>query len=190
MTRNLSIVRADNFILFSFILAALIFTGRANYLLFHSLAELFSVIVAFCIFIYAWTARDMLEEHYILFLGIAYLNVGILDTLHLFTYKGMAILGDISANQPTQFWIASRYLESISLLTASLLLGRKIKIKTTLIAFLATTVLIILSIMVFKVFPDSYLESYITAHTDSQFTHGICPECSQRYQDEIDKNQG
>ena len=52
-----------------------------NYLLFHSIAELFSVIVAIGIFMLAWNSRRFLDNSYLLFLGIAYLFIGVLDAL-------------------------------------------------------------------------------------------------------------
>jgi hypothetical protein len=51
-----------------------------NYLLFHSIAELFSVFVAIGIFMLAWNSRPFLDNSYLLFLGIAYLFIGALDT--------------------------------------------------------------------------------------------------------------
>ena len=40
-----------------------------NYLLFHSLAEIFSIIVACGIFIVAWNSRRFLDNNYLLFIG-------------------------------------------------------------------------------------------------------------------------
>ncbi|MBW2324262.1 MAG: hypothetical protein JRF41_12240 [Deltaproteobacteria bacterium] len=40
-----------------FILVGLYAVSRANYLLFHSLAEIFSIVIAFSIFIIIWNAR-------------------------------------------------------------------------------------------------------------------------------------
>ena len=46
-----------------------------SYLLFHSLVELFSIIVACGIFIVAWNARRFLDNNYLLFIGIAIIVV-------------------------------------------------------------------------------------------------------------------
>ena len=32
----------------------------------------------------------------------------------------------------------------------------------------------------------SKIESYISAHSDAQFSHGICPECAKKYYPEFD----
>ena len=31
------------------------------------------------------------------------------------------------------------------------------------------------------------LEAYISKHTDAKFTHGLCPECAEKYRDEMKK---
>lgn len=58
-------------------------------------------------------------------LGTAYLFVAITDYLHLLTYKGMQIFQGLTANTPTQLWIAGRYLETLSLLVFVLLAPRR-----------------------------------------------------------------
>ena len=50
-------------------LFVLCLSGLYNYLLFHSLAEIFSIIVACGIFIVAWNSRRFLDNNYLLFIG-------------------------------------------------------------------------------------------------------------------------
>jgi hypothetical protein len=69
------------------LLFGLYLTSLYNYLLFHSIAELFSVVVASGIFILAWNSRRFLENSYLVLLGIAYLFIGALDTLHTLSYE-------------------------------------------------------------------------------------------------------
>ena len=94
-------------------------TTLHSYLLFHGLAEIFSIVVAFSIFILAWNSCHFVKTSYILFIGIAYLFVGGLDLTHTLAYKGMGIFSGDEANLATQLWIVGRYVESISLLIAS-----------------------------------------------------------------------
>ncbi|MFH1954629.1 MAG: MASE3 domain-containing protein [Pseudomonadota bacterium] len=55
------------------VLFGLYLTNLYNYLLFHSLAEIFSIVVASGIFIVAWNSRRFLDNNYLLFIGIAYI---------------------------------------------------------------------------------------------------------------------
>ncbi len=59
----------------------------SSYLLFHSLAELFAIIVAACVFMVVWNSRHLIENQYLLFLGIASLAIAAIDLLHLLTYQ-------------------------------------------------------------------------------------------------------
>ena len=53
--------------------------SRDNYLLFHVLAELFSIVVAWTVFVIFWNTRKIEESTYFLLIGIAVLFVGFLD---------------------------------------------------------------------------------------------------------------
>lgn len=98
-----------------------------NYLLFHTLVELTSIAVAWCIFMIAWNTRALAKNACFLTIGVAYLWVGGLDLLHTLSYKGMGLFPGYDANLPTQIWIAARYLESLSLLAALGLMDRSPK---------------------------------------------------------------
>ncbi len=45
--------------------------SRENYLLFHVLAELFSIVVAWTVFVIFWNTRKIEESTYFLLIGIA-----------------------------------------------------------------------------------------------------------------------
>jgi PAS domain S-box-containing protein len=145
--------------LFGFsILFGLYLTSLYSYLLFHSLAEIFSIIIACGIFMIAWNSRRFLDNHYLLFIGIAYLFVGGLDLVHTLAYKGMGVFSGYNANLPTQLWIAARYLQSISLLLAPLWIGRKLKINSMLLAYGAVIALLLLALFPWQIFPDCFME--------------------------------
>lgn len=144
--------------------AALYLTTFYNYLLFHSIAEIFSITVAWMIFSFAWNARQTIANNYLLFLGIAYLFVGFIDLIHTLAFKGMGVFRGFDANLPTQLWIAARYLEGISLVLAPLFLTRGLNIIKTIIAYVVVVVLLFLSIFYWQVFPDCFLaETGLTA---------------------------
>ena len=139
------------------VMAGLYIASLYNYLLFHSLAEGFSIAIACGLFMLAWISRGFMDNNYLLFMGIAYLFIAGLDMIHTFAYKGMNMFPDYDANLPTQFWIAARYLESLSLLIATVFIKRKLNIN---LAFAMYTVIFgILIILIFgRIFPDCYIE--------------------------------
>ena len=141
------------------LLLGLYLTSLYNYLLFHSLAEIFSIVIAFSIFVLAWNCRNIIDNKYLIFLGIAYLFVGFIDIVHTLAYAGMGVFQGFDANLPTQLWIIARYLESLSLLIACFILDkRKMKINFILLGYIITASLLFLSIFYWKIFPSCFIE--------------------------------
>ncbi len=143
--------------LFFAALFGLYLTSLYSYLLFHSLAEIFSVLVAGSIFVIAWNTRHILDGGYLLLLGTAYLFVGIIDITHALTYKGMGVFPGFDSNPATQLWISARYMESLSLLAAPLFIGRKVDAGRAVALYSIVTAVLLLSIFG-GVFPDCYIE--------------------------------
>ncbi|NQT70581.1 MAG: hypothetical protein HQ552_13520 [Desulfobacteraceae bacterium] len=139
------------------IFLALYFASLYNYLLFHSLAETFSIIVAYGIFMFAWNSQEFLGNNYLLFIGIAYLFIGGLDLIHTLGYKGMGVFQGYDANLPTQIWIAARYLQSISLLIAPLFLIRPMNVNLVLLGYSVGTTFLLISIFG-DIFPNCFIE--------------------------------
>ena len=139
------------------VLAGLYLSSLYSYLLFHSLAELFSVIIAVGVFAIAWNSRRILENNYLLYLGIAFLFVGLIDLLHTLAYKGMGVFPGFGANLPTQLWIAARYLEAISLLLAPWFLNRRLNLTAVFAGYFLTFTILLLSIFSWKIFPVCYV---------------------------------
>jgi PAS domain S-box-containing protein len=139
-------------------LIGLYLTSLYNYLLFHSIAEIFSIIIACGIFMIAWNSRFLVDNAYLLFVGIAYLFIGSLDVLHALSYKGMGIFNGFDANLPTQLWISSRYMESASFFFASFFIHRKLKTNFIFLFYIFVTALLLCSIFYFRVFPTCFIE--------------------------------
>ncbi|MBW2090845.1 MAG: PAS domain-containing protein [Deltaproteobacteria bacterium] len=151
---------SDN-IMIAFGLLALIglyIISTSNYLLFHSLAEIFSIAIAFTIFAITWNARRFIDNNFFLILGIAYLYVGSLDLVHTLTYKGMNVLGGASANLSTQLWIAARYMESLSLFIAVFFIKKRSRAIWIFIVYGVITGFLLSTIFYWKIFPLCYQE--------------------------------
>jgi PAS domain S-box-containing protein len=141
-------------------LFGLYLTSLVSYDIFHSLVELFSIIVAFGMFIISWNARSFFDNHFLLFLSIAYIFVSVIDIAHTLAYKGVGIFYffDPTSNLATQLWVAARYLQAISLLAAPLFLTRKINIRFVAEIFFLIIVSVFVSIFYLKVFPTAYID--------------------------------
>ena len=128
-------------------------------MLFHTLVELFSIVVAFAVFIVTWNSRKMMDNNYLSFVGIVYIFIAALDLLHTITYKGMQIIPgtDFYANQ---FWIATRFLSALSLIIGFFFLKMKRMHNADLTIFFYSIIisLIILSILDWHIFPVCFIE--------------------------------
>ncbi len=129
-----------------------------NYLLFHSLVELFSVVIAFGFFAITWNAKKYMKNDYLIFIGIAYFFIGILDIMHLLSFRGINIFEQYDF--ATQFWLSGRYLESISLVLAFLFIGKGGKLNPYIqfLVYSIITSIITFSIIVFEIFPRGHIE--------------------------------
>jgi two-component system sensor kinase FixL len=148
------------------LLVGLYFISRENYLLFHSLVEMFSVVISITIFALIWNSRSYLDNSYLKLLGVAYLFIGLLDLMHALAFKGMGVfpstgLGEPNAaNLPTQLWLAGRYVQSLTFAIAPLFLLpllKKVRAEALLAGYGLLTALLFLSIA-WQVFPDAYLD--------------------------------
>ncbi len=135
-------------------------TSLDNYLLFHSLAESFSIIISCSIFLVIWNSRRYIDNNFFIIIGIALLFVGFLDLIHTFTYKGINIIPGHTTNLPTQLWIASRFMESITFLAAPFFIGKKVRTSYILYIYVIITVLLLISIFYWRIFPQSFIEGY------------------------------
>ncbi len=158
MSKNWSLVRNSGAVLAGLLaLIAIYLTSLRSYLLFHSLIEVFTIVVAAGIFMIAWNARDYIDNNYLLFIGIASVFVAFLDLLHTLAYEGMAVFPGDTANLATQLWLAGRYVQSLSWLLAPFFIRRKLNVGAEIAAYVLITGVLVLSIFVWHVFPVAYV---------------------------------
>ena len=144
-----------HFLIWALALAGFYLTSRYSLPLFHSLAGLFSVVIAGGVFAVAWNSRGFLENNYVLFLGIAYLFVGALDLLHTLAYGGMTVFPGFGADLPAQLGFAARGFESVSLCLAPLCLGRRLQPYAVFAGYVLAFAAVTLMIFVWPIFPLS-----------------------------------
>jgi hypothetical protein len=129
-----------------------------SYNLFHILAEFYSIAIACAIFLFAWNTRWLLENRYLLIVGIAYLFVGAIDLVHTLTYKGMGVFLGYDANLPTQLWIGARYMQSMSFLIAPMFMKKRFNSGYVFLGCGAATALFLFSTFYWQNFPDCFIE--------------------------------
>ncbi|UFS70101.1 ATP-binding protein [Geomonas sp. RF6] len=141
------------------VVVGLYFTRSLSYLLFHSIVELFSIIVAASVFIITWKSVRYIKNPYLLMVGVASLFIGILDLLHTLSFKGMRIFLDYDY-YANQLWVSARFLESLTLLAAFSLLytKKRVDMRAAILGYALVTFFLIASIFYWKIFPICFIE--------------------------------
>lgn len=142
----------------AFVFVGLYVISSYNYLLFHSIVEIFSLIVIFGIFEIAWNSRHIMNNNFFLFIAVAFLFVGCLDLFHTLTYAGLGVFPEHGPNLPTQLWIAMRYLLSFSFLISLFFTKRKFPLPLMGGIYGVITSLILISVFYWENFPQAFVE--------------------------------
>ncbi|MCJ8347774.1 hypothetical protein MJH12_19740, partial [bacterium] len=95
-------------------------------LLFHTLAELFSIVVGVLMLVVVWNTRLFIQNSFLVYLGIAYFWLAVLDLFHTFGVTGMPLAVYADGQLGIHFWIYTRFLECLLLLSAPIFLNRKL----------------------------------------------------------------
>ncbi len=93
---------------------------RVLYLLFHNVAEFFSIMVSLSIFGVGWYTYKQSRDRHALFLSSAFLAIGLMDFMHTLANAAMpAFVTANSSNKSTQFWIVARLISAASFLVSA-----------------------------------------------------------------------
>ena len=107
-------------------LIGLLYAARLHsYLLFHTLAEIFFIVVCLSVIVMAWSLREFLDDDFAMFLGAALCAIAGLHIAHLVDYPGVGMISG-SLDPPTQLWLAARLLLACSLVAAAFVVGRRL----------------------------------------------------------------
>ncbi|KKR33818.1 MAG: PAS domain S-box, partial [Candidatus Falkowbacteria bacterium GW2011_GWF2_39_8] len=126
-----------------------------SYMLFHSLVEVFYVLVALIIFVIVWNSRKFIDNNFYIFLGIAFLFIGFINLMHLFTFKGVFLFDSGSLDLSSQLWLSAQYMTSFSFLAALFFVKRPIRPYLTFIIFLIISLLLLFLIFSHR-FPATF----------------------------------
>jgi len=134
----------------------LFFLSIYRYLLFHSVAEVISIVISGGIFFIGWNSRKYMNSSFFLIVGTSFLFISVIDLLHTLSYSEMNIFLDYDANLPTQLWIAARYWQSLSYLIAAIAINKKVNA-----SYLMAGSVIIISILFFTIFTGIFPTCFI-----------------------------
>jgi signal transduction histidine kinase len=134
--------------------------GRYNYLLVHTLIEIFSIILLTAVFLIGWNTRQLVHGQFFVILAIGFLLTGMVDLLHTFSYKGMQLTPWAGADAATQLWLIARSIGASAFLCAALTLGRGeiCSAKTWLLSFLIGAGMLTALVWPLGLFPVCYIE--------------------------------
>ncbi len=127
-----------------------------SYLLFHSIAEVISIVISGGIFFIGWNSRKYMNSSFFLIIGISFLFISLIDLIHTLSYSGMSIFLEFDANLPTQLWIAARYWQSISYFLALIAIKKKINAGYLMLSGVVI-ISILLATIFYRIFPTCYI---------------------------------
>ncbi len=138
--------------------AVAVYNGIHNFLLFHTLIELICVFVGFGVVIVAYNSFNLSKQTWFAYFGISCFFISVFHLLHVLTFEGVSIFPWNDLNTSVQISVAEKYLESFSLLAMLIiplnLLKEKRFLKTTFYVFTLVSLLLLMSINYWTVFPD------------------------------------
>lgn len=137
----------------------LIFSSFYSFILFHTLAELFAIIIAILMCVVAWQMYPFTKNNFLMFLGAGYFWVASLDLVHALSYKGLTIIPGVTNDTPIQLWIITRYFEAILLVSAPWFLSHSLNRKKVFIIFGFGAVGAIYIILNTNLFPTAFIEN-------------------------------
>lgn len=139
--------------------AVLWYASTYSYLLFHSVTEVFSIVIAASVFMISWNSRGYPEARPFVILGIGFLFVAFIDLIHTLSYRGMGVLPD-GRDYATKLWVAGRAVQVLATCAFALLLRLRRTVPSAMlfVFFAAITAVLLLAIFVWSVFPLCLVE--------------------------------
>jgi PAS domain S-box-containing protein len=152
-----------NIIILAVVTAISFLLSSRNFVLFHTIIQMFTSVVAFSILIVAVNTYGISKNNFFMFLGIGYAFVGIFDVIHTITYPGVGIIKTSNLNISLQASIMALFVEAFTTLLSYRLIKNKCKtfrpnIMVMIISVIALSA--VLAIFYKNIFPDISNEFY------------------------------
>lgn len=130
--RTSDALRPDFFVILGIVALSayslLVALGRTPFLPYHAIIEFIVASVSLAIFFIAWHTRRLVDDDFLLVLGVAQLVVAFVIVLHLLGYSGMSVLDPrgLTSRMGSKFWLIARAVQAAGLIGASFFIGRRL----------------------------------------------------------------
>ena len=138
--------------------ATSIYLGNKNFVLFHTIVELFCVIIGFVMAIIAINTYKLNKDNKITYLGIGFGFIACINLMHLFAYIQMENSSVYTFNIAIQLWILGSYLQSISLLIFLKETKKRNDLKKVIFTYSIILLTFLISIFYLHIFPECYID--------------------------------
>ncbi len=135
------------------LLAVLYGARSVSVTLFHALAEIFAIVITYCVFLVVWNGRRYIENGAVLRIGISCLAIASIDLAHLLSYRGIDVIPGLSEGASAQLWMAARAMQAIALGLAALRVRRGVAPGRLLAMWLASAALVLLATVALPIGP-------------------------------------
>jgi diguanylate cyclase (GGDEF)-like protein/PAS domain S-box-containing protein len=127
-----------------------------SYLLFHTVVEIFAIVVSVSILLFVWVGRRYITNGYLIVLGGSYGVIALMDVFHTLTFRGMNILALNSLNFSPDFWLSARLLEGGAFVIAPMVIKNNPNLYKVFFGFLVTA-FFFAGIIYYEILPDAYI---------------------------------
>jgi PAS domain S-box-containing protein len=128
-----------------------------NFYVFLVATGLIAVVLASSVFMVGWNTRNFVENNFVVFLGLSFMFVGVLNAGHTIVFALVDVIPGYSINASSQLYIACRYMQAISFLIAPIFLVRKLRDIIAAHIYIFITILIFV-LTYFSLIPACYIE--------------------------------
>lgn len=147
-----------NILIWTIITSLALTLGYFNTLTFHTISELFTIIIAFSAFIIVLNTYNISQNSYLTFLGIGFGFVSIFEIIHVLTYVGIDLFMLDNGNINSLLAVVPRLLQSMIILVSFLFINKKIKIALLVTIYSLITIVLLAGILFFENNIVTYIE--------------------------------
>lgn len=135
-----------NILVWTFITSLALAIGYFNRLTFHTISELFTIIIAFSAFMIVLNTYNISQNSYLTFLGIGFGFVSMFEIIHVLIYAGTDIFMLNNPKIDSLLAVVPRLLQSVIILVSFLFINKKIKIALSVTIYCLITLVLLAGI--------------------------------------------